>query len=203
MRSMVVLGLVPVFQVGGRLLAWGLLGLGARAWHRLTQRSGCPPSWRLLPGCLWGGGGSLCSLGPVALSVLGGLARCLPRQLLQHECPHCPERPPFSLFGDLEQHMRKQHELFCCKLCLRHLQVSPPGCLPGPPPHGAPPLPLTPQATRQLGPGPSVPSAPWGREGREAGELARAQRPFPADLHARAEVVLAQGPGSAPHAGGP
>ncbi|KAL4836466.1 hypothetical protein H8958_021172 [Nasalis larvatus] len=45
------------------------------------------------------------------------------RQLLQHECPRCPELPPFSLFGDLEQHMRRQHELFCCRLCLQHLQI--------------------------------------------------------------------------------
>ncbi|XP_055265151.1 E3 ubiquitin-protein ligase ZNF598 isoform X1 [Moschus berezovskii] len=52
-----------------------------------------------------------------------GRVFALYRQLLQHECPHCPERPPFSLFGDLEQHMRKQHELFCCRLCLRHLQI--------------------------------------------------------------------------------
>lgn len=53
----------------------------------------------------------------------GGWLWCLPRQLLQHECPQCPQLPPFGLFGDLEQHMRKQHELFCCKLCLKHLKV--------------------------------------------------------------------------------
>ncbi|XP_054991405.1 E3 ubiquitin-protein ligase ZNF598 isoform X2 [Sorex araneus] len=52
-----------------------------------------------------------------------GKVLALYRQLLQHECPRCPELPPFSLFGDLEQHMRKQHELFCCKLCLRHLKI--------------------------------------------------------------------------------
>ncbi|KAM6156100.1 E3 ubiquitin-protein ligase ZNF598 [Rhynchocyon petersi] len=45
------------------------------------------------------------------------------RQLLQHECPQCPALPPFGLFGDLEQHMRRQHELFCCKLCLKHLKI--------------------------------------------------------------------------------
>ncbi|XP_049759790.1 E3 ubiquitin-protein ligase ZNF598 isoform X1 [Elephas maximus indicus] len=45
------------------------------------------------------------------------------RQLLQHECPQCPTLPPFGLFGDLEQHMRRQHELFCCKLCLKHLKI--------------------------------------------------------------------------------
>ncbi|XP_037670112.1 LOW QUALITY PROTEIN: E3 ubiquitin-protein ligase ZNF598 [Choloepus didactylus] len=52
-----------------------------------------------------------------------GKVLALYRQLLQHECPRCPELPPFSLFSDLEQHMRKQHELFCCKLCLQHLKI--------------------------------------------------------------------------------
>ncbi|XP_029413604.1 E3 ubiquitin-protein ligase ZNF598 isoform X2 [Nannospalax galili] len=52
-----------------------------------------------------------------------GKVFALYRQLLQHECPRCPQLPPFSLFGDLEQHMRKQHELFCCKLCLKHLKI--------------------------------------------------------------------------------
>ncbi|MBZ3879693.1 Zinc finger protein 598 [Sciurus carolinensis] len=52
-----------------------------------------------------------------------GKVFALYRQLLQHECPQCPQLPPFGLFGDLEQHMRKQHELFCCKLCLKHLKI--------------------------------------------------------------------------------
>ncbi|XP_019504375.1 PREDICTED: zinc finger protein 598 isoform X1 [Hipposideros armiger] len=52
-----------------------------------------------------------------------GKVYALYRQLLHHECPRCPELPPFGLFGDLEQHMRKQHELFCCKLCLKHLKI--------------------------------------------------------------------------------
>uniref|UniRef100_A0A250YLL1 RING-type E3 ubiquitin transferase n=1 Tax=Castor canadensis TaxID=51338 RepID=A0A250YLL1_CASCN len=52
-----------------------------------------------------------------------GKVFALYRQLLQHECPRCPQLPPFGLFGDLEQHMRKQHELFCCKLCLKHLKI--------------------------------------------------------------------------------
>ncbi|XP_036082115.1 E3 ubiquitin-protein ligase ZNF598 isoform X1 [Rousettus aegyptiacus] len=52
-----------------------------------------------------------------------GKVFALYRQLLHHECPRCPELPPFGLFGDLEQHMRKQHELFCCKLCLKHLKI--------------------------------------------------------------------------------
>ncbi|KAI5932663.1 E3 ubiquitin-protein ligase ZNF598 [Manis javanica] len=52
-----------------------------------------------------------------------GKVFALYRQLLQHECPRCPDLPPFVLFGDLEQHMRKQHELFCCRLCLKHLKI--------------------------------------------------------------------------------
>lgn len=45
------------------------------------------------------------------------------RKILLHECPHCPEPKVFSKFEELEQHMRKQHELFCCKLCAKHLKV--------------------------------------------------------------------------------
>ncbi|KFO88084.1 Zinc finger protein 598, partial [Buceros rhinoceros silvestris] len=45
------------------------------------------------------------------------------RKLLQHECSLCPELKPFNTFADLEQHMRKQHELFCCKLCVKHLKI--------------------------------------------------------------------------------
>ncbi|XP_075035432.1 E3 ubiquitin-protein ligase ZNF598 [Mixophyes fleayi] len=44
------------------------------------------------------------------------------RRLLQHECYLCPELRPFHAFGDLEQHMRKHHELFSCKLCVKHLK---------------------------------------------------------------------------------
>ncbi|KAI1233625.1 hypothetical protein IHE44_0004062 [Lamprotornis superbus] len=44
------------------------------------------------------------------------------RKLLQHECSLCPDAKPFNTFADLEQHMRKQHELFCCKLCVKHLK---------------------------------------------------------------------------------
>lgn len=61
---------------------------------------------------------------PLHLRPRGDLVHSL-RQLLQHECPQCPDLPPFGLFGDLEQHMRRQHELFCCKLCLKHLKVGP------------------------------------------------------------------------------
>ncbi|KAG8433285.1 hypothetical protein GDO86_017534 [Hymenochirus boettgeri] len=44
------------------------------------------------------------------------------RKLLHHECSLCPSSRPFHAFTDLEQHMRKQHELFCCKLCVKHLK---------------------------------------------------------------------------------
>ncbi|XP_007247901.3 E3 ubiquitin-protein ligase ZNF598 [Astyanax mexicanus] len=45
------------------------------------------------------------------------------RRILLFECPHCPESKVFSKFEELEQHMRKQHELFCCKLCAKHLKI--------------------------------------------------------------------------------
>ncbi|XP_041824298.1 E3 ubiquitin-protein ligase ZNF598 isoform X2 [Melanotaenia boesemani] len=45
------------------------------------------------------------------------------RHLLLSECVRCPEPKVFSRFEELEQHMRKQHELFCCKLCSKHLKI--------------------------------------------------------------------------------
>ncbi|XP_063790987.1 E3 ubiquitin-protein ligase ZNF598 [Pseudophryne corroboree] len=51
-----------------------------------------------------------------------GKVFALYRRLLQHECYLCPEMRPFHAFADLEQHMRKHHELFSCKLCLKHLK---------------------------------------------------------------------------------
>nr|XP_056722509.1 E3 ubiquitin-protein ligase ZNF598 [Euleptes europaea] len=52
-----------------------------------------------------------------------GKVYALYRKLLQHECPLCPEARPFATVVELEQHMRKQHELFCCKLCVKHLKI--------------------------------------------------------------------------------
>ncbi|XP_034986589.2 E3 ubiquitin-protein ligase ZNF598 [Zootoca vivipara] len=52
-----------------------------------------------------------------------GKVYALYRKLLQHECPLCPEAKPFATIVDLEQHMRKQHELFCCRLCVKHLKI--------------------------------------------------------------------------------
>ncbi|XP_072298735.1 E3 ubiquitin-protein ligase ZNF598 isoform X2 [Eucyclogobius newberryi] len=45
------------------------------------------------------------------------------RHLLLPECIHCAEPKVFSKFEELEQHMRKQHELFSCKLCSKHLKI--------------------------------------------------------------------------------
>ncbi|XP_026181626.1 E3 ubiquitin-protein ligase ZNF598 [Mastacembelus armatus] len=45
------------------------------------------------------------------------------RHLLSSECVRCTEPKVFSRFEELEQHMRKQHELFCCKLCMKHLKI--------------------------------------------------------------------------------
>uniref|UniRef100_A0A8C8SB77 Zinc finger protein 598 n=1 Tax=Pelusios castaneus TaxID=367368 RepID=A0A8C8SB77_9SAUR len=52
-----------------------------------------------------------------------GKVFALYRKLLQHECPLCPDMRPFNTIVELEQHMRKQHELFCCKLCVKHLKI--------------------------------------------------------------------------------
>ncbi|XP_070779269.1 E3 ubiquitin-protein ligase ZNF598 isoform X2 [Enoplosus armatus] len=45
------------------------------------------------------------------------------RHLLLPECLRCSEPKVFSKFEELEHHMRKQHELFCCKLCTKHLKI--------------------------------------------------------------------------------
>ncbi|KAM6914521.1 E3 ubiquitin-protein ligase ZNF598 [Lycodopsis pacificus] len=45
------------------------------------------------------------------------------RHLLLPECLCCSEPKVFSKYEELEYHMRKQHELFCCKLCTKHLKI--------------------------------------------------------------------------------
>ncbi|XP_034045829.1 E3 ubiquitin-protein ligase ZNF598 [Thalassophryne amazonica] len=47
------------------------------------------------------------------------------RHLLLPECVRCPEPKVFSRFEELEHHMRKQHEVFCCRLCTKHLKIFP------------------------------------------------------------------------------
>ncbi|XP_034081035.1 E3 ubiquitin-protein ligase ZNF598 [Gymnodraco acuticeps] len=45
------------------------------------------------------------------------------RHLLLPECLSCTEPKVFSKYEELEHHMRKTHELFCCKLCTKHLKI--------------------------------------------------------------------------------
>ncbi|XP_078610584.1 E3 ubiquitin-protein ligase ZNF598-like [Branchiostoma floridae x Branchiostoma japonicum] len=45
------------------------------------------------------------------------------RELLEHKCTDCPEKPTFRTFPQLSKHMRKEHELFYCDLCTEHLQI--------------------------------------------------------------------------------
>lgn len=52
-----------------------------------------------------------------------GMPHCVIRYLLSPVCRYCPEPKVFSKFEELEHHMRKQHEVFSCKLCANHLKV--------------------------------------------------------------------------------
>ncbi|XP_022091455.1 E3 ubiquitin-protein ligase ZNF598-like [Acanthaster planci] len=45
------------------------------------------------------------------------------RRLLSEVCTLCPSRPPEKSFKDLQDHLRKEHELFYCDLCIKHLKV--------------------------------------------------------------------------------
>ncbi|CAD7013306.1 unnamed protein product [Ceratitis capitata] len=42
--------------------------------------------------------------------------------LLDHPCPKC-NVPPFRRFGDLEYHVRREHDLHYCDLCTEHLKI--------------------------------------------------------------------------------
>ncbi|XP_067630809.1 E3 ubiquitin-protein ligase ZNF598 isoform X2 [Eurosta solidaginis] len=42
--------------------------------------------------------------------------------LLDHPCPKC-NVPPFRRFTDLEYHVRKEHDLYYCDLCVEHLKI--------------------------------------------------------------------------------
>lgn len=44
-------------------------------------------------------------------------------KLLSHGCQLCPDRAPDKTFKALQDHMRKEHELFYCDLCVEHLQI--------------------------------------------------------------------------------
>ncbi|XP_060077761.1 E3 ubiquitin-protein ligase ZNF598-like, partial [Ylistrum balloti] len=42
-------------------------------------------------------------------------------KLLEHSCPKCKQT--FRLFRELQTHMRKEHTLFYCDLCIDHLKI--------------------------------------------------------------------------------
>lgn len=45
-------------------------------------------------------------------------------ELLTHQCPLCgPELLSFRSFSQLEQHVRREHQLFYCDLCVQHLNM--------------------------------------------------------------------------------
>lgn len=47
-------------------------------------------------------------------------------RLLEHNCPICPESErkwPFKTFHQLKDHMRREHELFYCDLCVDNLKI--------------------------------------------------------------------------------
>lgn len=43
--------------------------------------------------------------------------------LLAHVCPKCPERHAFQNFALLRDHMRREHELYYCDLCIDNLKI--------------------------------------------------------------------------------
>lgn len=47
-------------------------------------------------------------------------ARTKVKELLQHKCVKCPDRPPESSFDQLREHMKKEHNLFYCNICIQH-----------------------------------------------------------------------------------
>lgn len=46
------------------------------------------------------------------------------RRLLLHSCRVCTGKPEFRTFGALKDHMRREHELYYCDLCVDNLKVS-------------------------------------------------------------------------------
>lgn len=44
-------------------------------------------------------------------------------KLLEHVCKICPGRPAFRTFNNLKDHMRKEHELYYCDLCVDNLKI--------------------------------------------------------------------------------
>ena len=44
-------------------------------------------------------------------------------ELLEHQCPHCPEKVTFKTFQQLDKHMRREHEMYYCDLCVTELKI--------------------------------------------------------------------------------
>lgn len=44
-------------------------------------------------------------------------------ELLEIRCKICRKRDPDKTFNQLQTHMRREHELFACDLCVTHLKV--------------------------------------------------------------------------------
>ncbi|XP_054168133.1 E3 ubiquitin-protein ligase ZNF598-like [Oppia nitens] len=44
-------------------------------------------------------------------------------KLLEHPCLKCHNRPPFKTIHDLSTHLRKEHELFFCDLCVENIKI--------------------------------------------------------------------------------
>ena len=44
-------------------------------------------------------------------------------RLLEHVCNTCQGRPAFRTFQNLKDHVRKEHELYYCELCVDNLKV--------------------------------------------------------------------------------
>ncbi|KAK6643182.1 hypothetical protein RUM43_004685 [Polyplax serrata] len=44
-------------------------------------------------------------------------------KLLEHSCSICPNSPSFKTFQTLHDHMKKQHDLHYCDLCVEHLKI--------------------------------------------------------------------------------
>ena len=42
------------------------------------------------------------------------------RRILEHKCPICHDRPPDRTFEQTKAHLRKEHTLFYCEICLEH-----------------------------------------------------------------------------------
>ena len=45
-------------------------------------------------------------------------------KLLEYRCQMCRNTKPLSSFNVLKDHMRREHNLHCCDLCVTHLKVS-------------------------------------------------------------------------------